>query len=83
LTKNGSITSFQTASVPADNLTDPAPAETFAHLDSTLVLDRKIAALALFLVAGSFASPPKRLDPRIVGQKQVDAACGVQAVLRK
>jgi F-type H+-transporting ATPase subunit beta len=82
-TKNGSVTSFQAVYVPADDLTDPAPANTFAHLDSTLVLDRKIAALALFPAVDPLASTSKALDPKIVGQEHFDVARGVQAVLQK
>ncbi|MDR1435214.1 MAG: F0F1 ATP synthase subunit beta [Puniceicoccales bacterium] len=82
-TKNGSITSFQAIYVPADDLTDPAPANTFAHLDSTLVLDRKISALALFPAVDPLGSTSKALDPKIVGQKHFDVARGVQAVLQK
>ncbi|MDR0741060.1 MAG: F0F1 ATP synthase subunit beta [Puniceicoccales bacterium] len=82
-TKNGSITSFQAVYIPADDLTDPAPANTFAHLDSTLVLDRKIAALALFPAVDPLASTSKALDPKIVGQEHFDVARGVQAVLQK
>ncbi|MDR2372269.1 MAG: F0F1 ATP synthase subunit beta [Puniceicoccales bacterium] len=82
-TKSGSITSFQAVYIPADDLTDPAPANTFAHLDSTLVLDRKIAALALFPAVDPLASTSKALDPKIVGQEHFDVARGVQAVLQK
>ena len=82
-TKNGSITSFQAVYVPADDLTDPAPANTFAHLDSTLVLDRKIAALALFPAVDPLSSTSKALDPKIVGQKHFDVARQVQSVLQK
>ncbi|MDR1366799.1 MAG: F0F1 ATP synthase subunit beta [Puniceicoccales bacterium] len=82
-TKNGSITSFQAVYVPADDVTDPAPANTFAHLDSTLVLDRKIAALALFPAVDPLASTSKALDPKVVGQQHFDVARGVQAVLQK
>lgn len=82
-TKNGSITSFQAVYVPADDLTDPAPANTFAHLDSTLVLDRKIAALALFPAVDPLASTSKALDPKVVGQKHFDVARNVQMVLQK
>lgn len=82
-TKNGSITSFQAVYVPADDLTDPAPANTFAHLDSTLVLDRKIAALALFPAVDPLASTSKALDPKVVGQKHFDVARQVQAILQK
>ncbi|MDE6576512.1 MAG: F0F1 ATP synthase subunit beta [Opitutales bacterium] len=82
-TKNGSITSFQAVYVPADDLTDPAPANTFAHLDSTLVLDRKIAALALFPAVDPLASTSKALDPKVVGQKHFDVARQVQSILQK
>jgi F-type H+-transporting ATPase subunit beta len=82
-TKAGSITSFQAVYVPADDLTDPAPANTFAHLDSTLVLDRKIAALALFPAVDPLGSTSKALDPKIIGQKHFDVARGVQSVLQK
>ncbi|MDR0418257.1 MAG: F0F1 ATP synthase subunit beta [Puniceicoccales bacterium] len=82
-TKNGSITSFQAVYVPADDVTDPAPANTFAHLDSTLVLDRKIAALALFPAVDPLASTSKALDPKVVGQQHFDVARRVQAVLQK
>jgi F-type H+-transporting ATPase subunit beta len=82
-TKTGSITSFQAVYVPADDVTDPAPANTFAHLDSTLVLDRKIAALALFPAVDPLASTSKALDPKVIGRKHFDVARGVQAVLQK
>ncbi|MDR1303174.1 MAG: F0F1 ATP synthase subunit beta, partial [Puniceicoccales bacterium] len=82
-TKAGSITSFQAVYVPADDVTDPAPANTFAHLDSTLVLDRKIAALALFPAVDPLASTSKALDPKVIGQKHFEVARGVQAVLQK
>ncbi|MDR0590823.1 MAG: F0F1 ATP synthase subunit beta [Puniceicoccales bacterium] len=82
-TKTGSITSFQAVYVPADDVTDPAPANTFAHLDSTLVLDRKIAALALFPAVDPLASTSKALDPKVIGQKHFEVARGVQAVLQK
>jgi F-type H+-transporting ATPase subunit beta len=82
-TQTGSITSFQAVYVPADDVTDPAPANTFAHLDSTLVLDRKIAALALFPAVDPLASTSKALDPKVIGQKHFDVARGVQAVLQK
>jgi F-type H+-transporting ATPase subunit beta len=82
-TKSGSITSFQAVYIPADDLTDPAPANTFAHLDSTLVLDRKISALALFPAVDPLASTSKALDPKIVGREHFDVARGVQSVLQK
>lgn len=82
-TKNGSITSFQAVYVPADDLTDPAPANTFAHLDSTIVLDRKIAALALFPAVDPLASTSKALDPKIVGEEHFNVARQVQSVLQR
>ncbi|MDR2735347.1 MAG: F0F1 ATP synthase subunit beta [Puniceicoccales bacterium] len=82
-TKNGSITSFQAVYIPADDLTDPAPANTFAHLDSTIVLDRRIAALALFPAVDPLASTSKALDPNIVGEEHFRVAREVQAVLQK
>lgn len=82
-TKNGSITSFQAVYVPADDLTDPAPANTFAHLDSTIVLDRKIAALAIYPAVDPLASTSKALTPEIVGEEHFNVARGVQFVLQK
>ncbi|MDR2806963.1 MAG: F0F1 ATP synthase subunit beta [Puniceicoccales bacterium] len=82
-TKNGSITSFQAVYVPADDVTDPAPANTFAHLDSTLVLERKIAALALYPAVDPLASTSKALDPKIVGKKHFEVARHVQSILQK
>jgi F-type H+-transporting ATPase subunit beta len=82
-TKEGSITSFQAVYVPADDVTDPAPAHTFAHLDSTLVLDRRIAALALFPAVDPLASTSKALDPKIVGEEHFRVASGVQAILQR
>ncbi|MDR0351579.1 MAG: F0F1 ATP synthase subunit beta [Puniceicoccales bacterium] len=82
-TKNGSITSFQAVYIPADDLTDPAPANTFAHLDSTIVLDRRIAALALFPAVDPLASTSKALDPGIVGEEHFRVAREVQSVLQK
>jgi F-type H+-transporting ATPase subunit beta len=82
-TKNGSITSFQAVYVPADDLTDPAPATTFAHLDATIVLDRSIAALGIYPAVEPLASTSRALAPEIVGQEHYDAARGVQKVLQR
>jgi F-type H+-transporting ATPase subunit beta len=82
-TKEGSITSFQAVYVPADDLTDPAPANTFTHLDSTIVLDRKIAALAIYPAVDPLASTSKALSPDIVGEEHFRVARGVQALLQK
>lgn len=82
-TKRGSITSFQAVYVPADDYTDPAPATTFAHLDSTIALDRSLAAQALFPAVDPLASGSKILAPDIVGQEHYDVARGVQKVLQR
>ncbi|MCX6935961.1 MAG: F0F1 ATP synthase subunit beta, partial [Verrucomicrobia bacterium] len=82
-TKNGSITSFQAVYVPADDLTDPAPANTFAHLDSTIVLERSIAELGIYPAVDPLASTSKALAPEIVGQEHYEVARGVQRVLQK
>jgi F-type H+-transporting ATPase subunit beta len=82
-TKKGSITSFQAVYVPADDLTDPAPANTFAHLDSTIVLERSIAELGIYPAVDPLASGSKALDPAIVGQEHYDVARGVQRVLQR
>src|SRR5882672_888799 len=82
-TKNGSITSFQAVYVPADDLTDPAPATTFAHLDATIVLDRAIAELGIYPAVDPLASTSRALAPEIVGQKHYDVARGVQKVLQR
>jgi F-type H+-transporting ATPase subunit beta len=82
-TKEGSITSFQAIYVPADDLTDPAPANTFAHLDSTIVLDRKIASLAIYPAVDPLASTSKALAPEIVGEEHFRVARSVQALLQK
>src|SRR6266478_2974968 len=82
-TKNGSITSFQAVYVPADDLTDPAPATTFAHLDATIVLERSIAELGIYPAVDPLASTSRALAPEIVGQKHYDAARGVQKVLQR
>lgn len=82
-TKNGSITSFQAVYVPADDLTDPAPATTFSHLDATIVLDRSIAALGIYPAVEPLASNSRALAPEIVGQEHYDVAGGVQRVLQR
>ncbi|HLP03735.1 MAG TPA: F0F1 ATP synthase subunit beta [Opitutaceae bacterium] len=82
-TKKGSITSFQAVYVPADDLTDPAPANTFAHLDSTIVLERSIAELGIYPAVDPLASGSKALDPAIVGQEHYNVARGVQRVLQR
>jgi len=82
-TKKGSITSFQAVYVPADDLTDPAPATTFAHLDATIVLDRAIAELGLYPAVDPLASTSHALAPEIVGQEHYDVARGVQRVLQR
>ena len=82
-TKNGSITSVQAVYVPADDLTDPAPATTFAHLDATTVLERSIAELGIYPAVDPLASTSRILDPRIVGQEHFEVARGVQEILQK
>lgn len=81
-TKKGSITSFQAVYVPADDLTDPAPANTFAHLDSTIVLERRIAELGIYPAVDPLSSTSTALSPAIVGQAYFDVARGVQRVLQ-
>ncbi|MGN0312191.1 MAG: F0F1 ATP synthase subunit beta [Lachnospiraceae bacterium] len=82
-TKNGSITSVQAVYVPADDLTDPAPATTFAHLDATTVLERSIAALGIYPAVDPLGSTSRILDPRIVGEEHFKTARGVQEILQK
>ena len=82
-TKSGSITSVQAVYVPADDLTDPAPATTFAHLDATTVLERAIAELGIYPAVDPLASTSRILDPRIVGQEHFEVARGVQEILQK
>jgi F-type H+-transporting ATPase subunit beta len=82
-TKDGSITSFQAVYVPADDLTDPAPANTFAHLDSTIVLERSIAELGIYPAVDPLASTSKALAPEIVGEEHYAVARGVQKVLQR
>jgi F-type H+-transporting ATPase subunit beta len=80
-TKKGSITSFQAVYVPADDLTDPAPATTFAHLDATIVLERSIAELGIYPAVDPLASTSRALAPEIVGKEHYEVARGVQKVL--
>ena len=82
-TNKGSITSFQAVYVPADDLTDPAPANTFAHLDSTIVLERSIAELGIYPAVDPLASTSKVLAPEYVGQEHYNVARGVQRVLQR
>jgi F-type H+/Na+-transporting ATPase subunit beta len=82
-TNKGSITSFQAVYVPADDLTDPAPANTFAHLDSTIVLDRAISELGIYPAVDPLASTSKVLAPEVVGQDHYSIARGVQRVLQR
>jgi len=82
-TNKGSITSFQAVYVPADDLTDPAPANTFAHLDSTIVLERRIAELGIYPAVDPLSSTSNALDPAIVGDEHFRVARGVQQVLQR
>jgi len=82
-TKKGSITSFQAVYVPADDLTDPAPATTFAHLDATIVLERSIAELGIYPAVDPLASTSRALSPDIVGEEHYNVARGVQKVLQR
>ena len=82
-TKKGSITSVQAVYVPADDLTDPAPAATFTHLDATTVLSRQIAELGIYPAVDPLDSTSRILDPLIIGQEHYEVARGVQAVLQK
>ncbi len=82
-TNKGSITSFQAVYVPADDLTDPAPANTFAHLDSTIVLERSIAELGIYPAVDPLSSTSKALAPEIVGEEHYLVARGVQRVLQR
>ena len=82
-TRKGSITSVQAVYVPADDLTDPAPATTFAHLDATTVLERSIAELGIYPAVDPLASTSRILDPRIVGQEHFEVAHAVQEILQK
>ncbi|NLK52717.1 MAG: F0F1 ATP synthase subunit beta, partial [Syntrophomonadaceae bacterium] len=82
-TKKGSITSVQAVYVPADDLTDPAPATTFAHLDATTVLSRQIAELGIYPAVDPLDSTSRILDPLVVGQDHYDVARGVQKILQR
>ncbi|MBI5388608.1 MAG: F0F1 ATP synthase subunit beta [Verrucomicrobia bacterium] len=82
-TKKGSITSFQAVYVPADDLTDPAPATTFAHLDATIVLERSIAELGIYPAVDPLASTSRALSADVVGQEHYEVARGVQKVLQR
>jgi F-type H+-transporting ATPase subunit beta len=82
-TKDGSITSVQAVYVPADDLTDPAPAATFAHLDSTIVLNRSIAELGIYPAVDPLDSTSTVLDPLVVGEEHYNIAREVQRILQK
>jgi F-type H+/Na+-transporting ATPase subunit beta len=82
-TKNGSVTSVQAVYVPADDLTDPAPATTFAHLDATTVLSRPLSELGIYPAVDPLASTSRILSPRIVGQEHYDVAQGVKKILQR
>jgi F-type H+-transporting ATPase subunit beta len=82
-TKTGSITSVQAVYVPADDLTDPSPATTFAHLDATVVLSRQIASLGLYPAVDPLDSTSRQLDPLIVGEEHYNTARGVQSILQR
>jgi F-type H+-transporting ATPase subunit beta len=82
-TRTGSITSFQAVYVPADDLTDPSPATTFAHLDATLVLSRQIAELGIYPAVDPLDSTSRLLDPLVIGQEHYDTARAVQGTLQR
>ena len=82
-TKKGSVTSVQAIYVPADDLTDPAPATTFAHLDATTVLSRALTELGIYPAVDPLASTSRILDPHIVGQEHYDVAQGVKRILQR
>jgi F-type H+-transporting ATPase subunit beta len=82
-TKKGSVTSVQAVYVPADDLTDPAPATTFAHLDATTVLERRIAELGIYPAVDPLASTSRILDPRVIGDRHYAVARDVQTTLQK
>jgi F-type H+/Na+-transporting ATPase subunit beta len=82
-TKNGSITSVQAIYVPADDITDPAPATTFSHLDSTIVLSRALTEIGIYPAVDPLASTSTALDPKIVGEKHYQVTRDVQKVLQK
>ncbi len=79
----GSVSSILAVYVPADDLTDPSPATTFAHLDATVVLDRQIAALGIYPAVNPLDSTSRQLDPLVVGEEHYNTARGVQAVLQR
>ena len=81
-TKNGSVTSIQAVYVPADDLTDPAPATAFAHLDATSVLERKISELGIYPAVDPLASSSRILDPRVIGDRHYNVARSVQTILQ-
>jgi len=82
-TKKGSITSIQAVYVPADDLTDPSPATTFAHLDATVVLSRQIAELGIYPAVDPLDSTSRQLDPLVIGQDHYDVARAVQGTLQR
>ena len=82
-TKNGSITSVQAIYVPADDLTDPAPATTFAHLDATTVLSRQIAELGIYPAVDPLDSTSRMLDPNVIGEEHYNVARSVQEILQR
>jgi F-type H+-transporting ATPase subunit beta len=82
-TRTGSISSFQAVYVPADDLTDPSPATTFAHLDATLVLSRQIAELGIYPAVDPLDSTSRQLDPHVVGQEHYQTARAVQGTLQR
>ena len=82
-TKKGSVTSVQAIYVPADDLTDPAPATTFAHLDATTVLSRQLTEIGIYPAVDPLASTSRILDPRVVGQEHYDVAQGVKRILQR
>ena len=82
-TKTGSITSIQAVYVPADDLTDPSPATTFAHLDATVVLSRNIASLGIYPAVDPLDSTSRQLDPNVIGNEHYDTARRVQSTLQK
>jgi len=82
-TKKGSVTSVQAVYVPADDLTDPAPATTFAHLDATTVLSRPLTAIGIYPAVDPLASTSRILDPHIVGQEHYDVAQDVKRILQR
>ncbi|MFC6277426.1 F0F1 ATP synthase subunit beta [Psittacicella hinzii] len=82
-TKKGSITSVQAVYVPADDITDPSPATTFAHLDATVVLSRQIASLGIYPAVDPLSSTSRQLDPNVIGEEHYNVATGVQHTLQK